>query len=534
MRPDAELLRDYAERGREEAFTEIVARHTNLVYSAALRQVGSPDAAAELAQEVFVGLARDAAMLAARLGNEGSIAGWLCRSARNLSLNHRRDEYRRRARERLAMEDLETTSEAEPDWDRLKVVLDDAMAELDEADYEAIVLRFFRDQDFRAVGTALGVSDDAAQKRVSRALEKLRGRLSLRGVEMTAAGLALILPAKAIHAAPAGLAASISSAAAQGAKAGALSVTKSVVMTTLQKLAVAAALAAAVGTGIYEARRASAMQEQSAALASERDALAKQLQEAREETARKGAAPEAVGRNGRGASGGDEHAEVARLRSQVDRLKDRLARAEALAQDPAAAPMASWLDRVKKLKEKLAEMPQKSIPEYRLLTDDDWLDAVRDLKHLESDADYEKAFQQLKSAARNEFATSVQGAFHAYAQANNGALPGDFSQLQSYFAQPMDDSILQGYEFSKPGVVASKPSSLVDEDGNYNSWQMKIGVDSVSSSHYGEDGLHGAIQSYLSANAGQTLTDPAQLLPYVSTPEEKAALQKIMQEPPKN
>ncbi len=215
----------------------------------------------------------------------------------------------------------------------------------------------------------------------------------------------------------------------------------------------------------------------------------------------------------------------------MDRLKDQLARSEALTQGPAGAEMGSWLDRVKRLKEKLAESPQLNIPEYQLLTDRDWLDAVRGIKQLESDADYERAFQQLQSAARDEFANSVQGAVHAYAQANNGALPTDFSQLQQYFAQPMDDSILQQYEFSKPGVVASKGGgSLVDENGNYNSWQMTIGLDGISTSHYGEDGLHQAIQSYLSANNGQPLTDPKQLLPYVTTPEEKEALQKILRE----
>src|SRR5437879_4085377 len=152
------------------AFAEIVARHTNLVYSAASRQVDSPDIAAEVAQSVFVGLARSARSLSPKLAGNASLAGWLCRSARNISLNFRRDEFRRHSRERQAMENLDSTSDTAPDWERLRPVLDEAMAKLSESDYDALVLRFFKNQDLRSVGLGLGVSDDAAQKRGSRAL----------------------------------------------------------------------------------------------------------------------------------------------------------------------------------------------------------------------------------------------------------------------------------------------------------------------------------------------------------------------------
>src|SRR5208282_1405311 len=209
---DAQLLRDYAEHGTEGAFAEIVARHTNLVYSAALRQVESPDTAAEVAQCVFIGLAQGARSLSPRLARDASLAGWLCRSARNVSLNLRRDEYRRHSRERLAMEDLDSISETASDWARLGPVLDDAMSELEESDYDALVMRFFRNQDLRAVGLALGVSDDTAQKRISRALAKLRDHLSRRGITTTAVALSVALSVKTVQAAPVGLALTISTA----------------------------------------------------------------------------------------------------------------------------------------------------------------------------------------------------------------------------------------------------------------------------------------------------------------------------------
>ena len=202
---DAQLLREYAGHGAEGAFAEIVHRHTSLVYSAALRQVNSPDMAAEVAQTVFVDLARGAGALCPRLPEDASLAGWLCRSARNISLNLRRNEFRRHSRERLAMEQLGPNPETNPDWERLRPVVDEALGELSEPDYDALVMRFFKNQDLLSVGRALGVSDDAAQKRISRALEKLRDLLSRRGITTTAAALAVLLSANAVQTArPAG------------------------------------------------------------------------------------------------------------------------------------------------------------------------------------------------------------------------------------------------------------------------------------------------------------------------------------------
>lgn len=287
---DAQLLRAYAERGAETAFTELVHRHTNLVYSAAWRQVESPEAAAEIAQRVFIGLARGAQDLVPRLAAEASLAGWLCRSARNLALNHRRDKFRRQTRERQVMEELLTTSDAAPDWERLRRVLDDALAELNEADYDALVLRFFQQQDYRTVGVALGVSDDTAQKRVTRALETLRDHLSQRGIRTTAAALSLVITANAVQAAPVGLAATLSAAALLAGTTAStgtvMAATKTIAMTTLQKTLVTAALAVVAGVGIYEAHQASRLREQNRSLQQQQmpqTEQVKQLQRERDE-----------------------------------------------------------------------------------------------------------------------------------------------------------------------------------------------------------------------------------------------------------
>jgi RNA polymerase sigma factor (sigma-70 family) len=535
IKSDTQLLREYAEHGTEAAFTEIVTRHTNLVYSAALRQADSPDTAGEVAQCVFIGLAKAARSLTRQLAADASLAGWLCRSARNVSLNLRRDEFRRHTRERLAMEDLNPISETAPDWERLRPVLDAAMSDLDECDYDALVMRFFRNQDLRSVGRALGVSDDTAQKRVARALDKLRDHLTRRGITTTAAALSIVLSAHAVQAAPVGLAAAISSAAALARAAvhtsTAIAVTKNIAMTTLQKALITTALAATIGTGIYESRRASHLQEQAQALRLQQDALVKQLQQERDDAASKLAAAQQQNSHPRG-----DLSELLKLRAEVTKLRDdtrELARLKAAAasnvDDPTASEMNSWLSRVKKLKDRVDQMPGEKIPEFQFLTDQDWLDAVRQLKQLDTDADFNKALKDLRNSAKHEFASMVGNALGGYAQANNGQLPGDFSQLSPYFASSVDDSVLQGYEFTQPGIVTSKSGSLVDEDGNFYSSRIQIGLNSVSVSTDGEDALHQAIQAFSAANNGQSLTNPSQLLPYVQTPDEQAALQKVIQ-----
>jgi RNA polymerase sigma factor (sigma-70 family) len=531
---DAQLLREYAESGAEAAFTEIVTRHTNLVFSAALRQVDSPDIAGEIAQCVFIDLAQGARALSRRLSEHASLAGWLCRSARNVSLNLRRDEFRRHSRERLAMEDFNPNSETAPDWERLRSVLDAAMSELDESDYDALVMRFFRNQDLRSVGQALGVSDDTAQKRVSRALDKLHDRLTRRGITTTATALSLVLSANAVQAAPAGLVATIATAAVAGSAihtSTAIAVTKNIAMTTLQKALIATTLAAAVGTGIYEGRRASHLQEQAQMLQLQHDSLAQQMQEERDAASNKLAALQRQP----GPAHGDL-SELLKLRAEVTKLRGdarELARMKAGAadteNDPTASEMSSWLHRVKQLKDKVDQMPGQRIPEFQFLTDQDWLDAVRKPKQLETDADYSQALREIRNSAKREFGSMVGDAIGSYANANSGQLPGNFSQLNSYFASTVDDSVLQGYEFTQPGTVTSKSGSLIDQDGNYYSFRMQISPNSVSVSTDGVDALHQAIQGFLAANNGQSLTDPSQLLPYVQTPDEQAALQKLIQ-----
>jgi RNA polymerase sigma factor (sigma-70 family) len=216
MTDDATLLREYAGRNSEEAFTALVSRHVNLVYSVALRRVRDPHLPEEITQAVFIILARKAKSL----GPKTILSGWLCRTARNVSANALTMQRRRQRREQEAYMQS-TLNEPEPDaWQQIAPLLDDALARLGQKDHDALVLRFFENKSLGEVGLAIGASEDTARMRVNRALEKLRKFFFKRGVCSTAETIAGTISANSIQAAPAALAKTVTAIAlAKGAAA---------------------------------------------------------------------------------------------------------------------------------------------------------------------------------------------------------------------------------------------------------------------------------------------------------------------------
>ena len=226
--------------------------------SAALRHTSNPAQAQDITQAVFIILARKAA----GLGRKTVLAGWLYHTARLTAANWQRSETRRIRREQEAFMQS-TFNESAPDdalWRReLSPMLDDAMGRLGKTDRDALVLRYFQNRNLAEVGVALGIEERTAQKRVSRALEKLRKIFTKRGVALSATAIAGAVSANAVTAAPVALAEAVAAGALSGTtitNAAVIAATKTIAMTTLQKTIVTIAIAALAGVGIYEARQA--------------------------------------------------------------------------------------------------------------------------------------------------------------------------------------------------------------------------------------------------------------------------------------
>jgi RNA polymerase sigma factor (sigma-70 family) len=531
MISDLELLQDYTRNKSEESFTALVNRHLNLVYSAALRQVRSPQLAEEVAQSAFTDLARNAVPLCG-MKPDTILTAWLYQVARRTAIDVVRRESRRQLREQIAVE-MTNMNATSTDWTQIGPQLDDAMDALDDTDRAAVLLRYFENKSFREVGQILGTSDDAAQKRVSRAVERLREFFTKRNVTVGASGLVVLISANAVQAAPVGLAATISAAAVLAGTAVSTStviaVTKAIAMTTLQKTLITATIAAVAGAGIYEARQASRLREENQSFQQQQAPLAeqvRQLQREYDEMTNRLATLQAENIQ---LKSSQNSAELLKLRGEVARL-------QTAANDPTDAAVKTLAEKVNKLKKRLEETPNSKIPELQFVTDQDWINAANG--RLDNDASYRRALSTLRKAGEGKFATMLNRAVIGYMKNNGGQMPTDLAQLQPYFDSPVDDAILQRWEIAPANKVRGlmlggnsiiTQKAPVDDifDTLYGIGPSGFGTADFLNTEFGNT-LEPVNEAYMAAHNGQTGATSVQLLPYATTPEQQAAVQKLI------
>jgi RNA polymerase sigma factor (sigma-70 family) len=540
MTSDLDLLGQFAREKSQDAFTELVQRHVNLVYSAALRQVRSPQLAEEIAQSVFADLARNAG----KLKSDTVLTAWLYEVTRRTAIDAIRKESRRQLREQIAVE-LTNMNATANDWSRIEPLLDDAMAALDEADRSAILLRYFENKSLREVGEALGTNDDAAQKRVSRAVERLREFFSKRNVTVGAGGLVVVISTNAVQAAPIGLAATISAVALAGTAITTSTLiattTNTIIMTTFQKIAVTAALTAAVGGGIYEAKQAHDARNAVAKLQAEQKPMAMEIARLQAE-ASKLSELLADAKDQKQLTRAQFN-ELLKLRGQVG---VKQANAEVV-NDPAFQQAQIWLAKEKKIREQFELHPEQKIPEMQFLKEEDWLDHARHA-NVDTANGMRIALSNIRASASGVFAEKFVQALQAYMAANQQQLPATASQMAGYFNPPLQDAdaILSRYVVPAASdsffamnptmttnvVFVQDKSTVVDAidqlvafGPRLTYWLPPLQPTQMNSVLPPE--LEAVGKAYSDAN-GQGFISPYDLKPYATTPEQKAALDKLI------
>jgi RNA polymerase sigma factor (sigma-70 family) len=218
---DMDLVREFARNNSEAAFAELVRRHLNLVYSVARRCTGNDGDAHDVTQAVFIILARKAA----GLREKTLLTGWLYETTRFAAARLLRTNARRAAREQEAYmqstlndssHQSAATAEAAEIWTQLSPHLEAAMDKLNAADRALLVLRFYENKSGPEAAALLGIREDAAHKRVARAIEKLRKFFAQRGVTLSGAAIASAVSANSVQAAPVALVKTISLVAVKG------------------------------------------------------------------------------------------------------------------------------------------------------------------------------------------------------------------------------------------------------------------------------------------------------------------------------
>ncbi len=380
---DQQLLAAYTERHEEAAFAELVHRHIDMVHSAAVRMVCDSRLAEDVTQNAFITLARNAKYLCDR----PVLSGWLHGTARNLAANVVRSEVRRRVREQeaVAMNEVPSSTPDAP-WEEIAPHLDAALEDLSEPDRDAVLLRYFEKKSAQQMAEVLGVSAEAAQKRVNRAVDRLREFFSKRGVSVGASGLVVALSAHAVQAAPAGMVAGVSAAATLAATLApaAVTATKAIAMTALQKALVTGTVVVLAGAGVYEGRQVSNLRHQVETLATQQAPLAQRLgrlQRERDEARHRLAALDEESKRAEANA-----AELLRLRGMAGVARRATAEAEQLraqlaqqASAPATNPvLTAMTDAMKQAMERRVETRLSRLKSMLQLTPEQ-TDAVREI-----------------------------------------------------------------------------------------------------------------------------------------------------------
>ena len=280
---------------------------------------------------------------------------------------------------------------------------------------------------------------------------------------------------------------------------------------------------------VYEWHRASELETELHALREQRATSSEQLERSQREHDR---ASEQVARLS------DENESLKNQSSGLSRLREEVAQLKAATQDDVTQSAAkSWLERMTQLKQHMGQTPGAKIPELEFVTEQDWLDAAK--KDLKTDVDYRRALSAIRAAGEARFVTRAKNALKKYAQANGEEFPTDLGKLKVYFDPPVDDAILQRWtvlpadavsSFRLGGEVVITQREPVDDVFDTQFVLGESGGSGSTEFFWSLNGelLQSVYEAYAAVHNGQRPDDASQLQPYVTTPEQRAALEKLI------
>jgi hypothetical protein len=306
-------------------------------------------------------------------------------------------------------------------------------------------------------------------------------------------------------------------------------------MTTLQKAIIGATLALAVGINSYQGRHNSKLRDR---LQTARQQFAQLTEQARQLTNARDSTFQTVGalraeKDRVSRNTAEEvrlRGEVARLRTNAHQIARLKAKAESDTNDPAAAAVKSWTEHVKRLKELVERTPEAKIPEFQFLTTEDWLTARGDNDR--------QTLRHLRQLAEYRFSAHLKAALRKCLEAYNSQAPTDLAQVRPYFEPPMDNAVLQRWKIAPasevPNIRIGASDWIVTQkalpiDEEYDLRMVIRLTDNCFTSNDSVRLLFPAIGAFHTANEGRDYENLAQLIPYVTTPEQRAALDRLLE-----
>jgi len=479
-----------------------------------------------VAQAVFVDLVRNID----RLSSETVLAAWLYQVTRRTAIDVVRSESRRLAREQIAYE-MNTNDDSSDPWYDIRPVLDEGLSSLSDDDRVVVLLRYFEGKSLREVGQRIGLSEGAAQKRVSRAVERLRSFLVNRHISVDTNSLVSLVSTKAVHVAPVGLALAVSGATALAGTTSAMAAIQTITMTTIQKTILASSFTIVIGAGMYQNHLAANLRDDLADLRNQSSAMSTELEQARDLALSKLADAREEANRLRG-----DLTELPKLRGELARLRDdskKLAQLEAASSSDGTAAR-NLIERVSALKDQFDVSPEAWIPELELVTEEDWIIAASG--KIDSEAGIRRAMSRIRSIGEERFAGLVFKASRTYMENHNDQFPSEMSELAGFFEGDVNDAVLDRWMIADSDLVKNvqmgedyiiTQKAPVDDlfDQRYvvgpNGWGSTDFFSSTSEEVFLE-----LSQIYQDSNNGEQPKSPSELLPYVRTPEEQEVFDK--------